>query len=312
MRNPKHAYLIMAHDNWSILVKLLQLLDDPRHDIYLHLDAKSYPHDLNFDFLCYSQLFIIGSKPVYWADYSQVETELRLLKEASTNEYSYYHLLSGVDLPLKTNDTRYNFFEHSKKNFIGIVPHESFYSVRRVKYYHLFLHNSLYRKCKLLKAFDRILEYLQRIIGIDRLGCNSWKIIDGWQWFSIRHELCMLLIHSERNIRKIFQYSIASDELFIQTYVYNIPGLRETLYDETDLKKGSMRYIDWQRGKPYIFGGNETEHDLNLLMNSPYMFARKFTEEHSSDLVDRIYRLLMTLQDNNTREVKYKEWKRSY
>ena len=39
--NEKHAYLIMAHNNWKILEKLLILLDDKRNDIYLHIDLKS-------------------------------------------------------------------------------------------------------------------------------------------------------------------------------------------------------------------------------------------------------------------------------
>jgi len=36
----KHAYLIIAHGNWVILEKLLNLLDDEKNDIYLHIDAK--------------------------------------------------------------------------------------------------------------------------------------------------------------------------------------------------------------------------------------------------------------------------------
>ena len=37
----KHAYLIMAHNNPYILKKLLNLIDDKRNDIYLHIDKKS-------------------------------------------------------------------------------------------------------------------------------------------------------------------------------------------------------------------------------------------------------------------------------
>lgn len=36
----KHAYLIIAHNNWSVLERLLVLLDDNRNDIYLHIDKK--------------------------------------------------------------------------------------------------------------------------------------------------------------------------------------------------------------------------------------------------------------------------------
>ena len=282
--NNKHAYLIMAHDNWPILAKLLCLLDDPRHDIYLHIDVKSARFfDMKWISLQYSRLTVIEPRNVYWADYSVTDTELRLLKAAAQQKYTYYHLLSGVDFPLKSNEERFRFFEESGKNFIGIVPKESYYSVRRVKFFHPFVHCFLYRNCKLLKAADRLFEYLQRGIGINRLHDTKWKIIDGWTWFSIRNDLCMELVRSEGQIRKMFRSSIASDELFIQTFVYNTPGFRETLYDETDLKRGSMRYIDWKRGKPYTW--ENTEENYLLLMNSPYMFARKFSEEKSGALI---------------------------
>ena len=38
----RHAYLIMAYNNWRQLRMLLELLDDPRNDIYIHID-KSVP-----------------------------------------------------------------------------------------------------------------------------------------------------------------------------------------------------------------------------------------------------------------------------
>ena len=294
---PKHAYLIMAHDNWPILRKLLLLLDDFRHDIFLHLDAKSEAFDLQTESLITkSKLRIIESKPVYWADYSVVETTLRLLKEAVSGKYSYYHLLSGADLPLKTNNERYRFFEDSQKNFIGIVPSEFWYSVRRVKYYHPLVHNRYYRTNKALKIADRLLEYGQRITGVNRLKGISWKIIDGWTWFSIRHDLCQELIEAEKMFNSMFHSTIASDELFIQTFVYNQPTLRMTLYDESNLKNGSMRYIDWKRGKPYTWGGEAK--DYQLLMSSPYMFARKFSAEQSGELADRIFSRLMEEQNN--------------
>ena len=37
----KHAYLIMAHNEFEILKILLHLLDDERNDIYLHIDSKA-------------------------------------------------------------------------------------------------------------------------------------------------------------------------------------------------------------------------------------------------------------------------------
>ena len=150
-----------------------------------------------------------------------------------------------------------------------------------------------------MKIADRLLEYCQHITGVNRLKNNNWKIIDGWTWFSIRHDLCQNLIEAEKMLNSMFHSTIASDELFIQSFVYNQPILRRTLYDENDLKNGSMRYIDWKRGKPYTWG-REAEKDFQLLMNSPYMFARKFSEEKSGELADRIFLRLMDEQNGHT------------
>ena len=48
----KHAYLIMAHNEFHILEKLILLLDDSRNDIYIHIDSKVK----NFNFKYYEQL----------------------------------------------------------------------------------------------------------------------------------------------------------------------------------------------------------------------------------------------------------------
>ena len=37
----RHAYLILAHTNFGQLRKLLELLDDPRNDIFVHVDGKA-------------------------------------------------------------------------------------------------------------------------------------------------------------------------------------------------------------------------------------------------------------------------------
>ena len=48
----KHAYLIMSHNDFYILEKLLRLLDDRRNDIYVHIDKKVK----NFDFKYFKKI----------------------------------------------------------------------------------------------------------------------------------------------------------------------------------------------------------------------------------------------------------------
>ncbi|MGV7557899.1 beta-1,6-N-acetylglucosaminyltransferase, partial [Mycobacterium kansasii] len=78
-----------------------------------------------------------------------VEAMFALLECArDTGEYSYFHFLSGNDMPIKDNEIVFNFFENSyPQNFIDILDFENvnktsyFYETsemieERVKYYY--------------------------------------------------------------------------------------------------------------------------------------------------------------------------------
>ena len=102
----KHAYLIMAHTQPELLKKLLQMLDNERNDIYLHIDskAKDYPLDEVAAVLKKSKCIFTERTDVKWGSYSQINCEMVLLKEAVKTEHVYYHLLSGMDLPIKSQN----------------------------------------------------------------------------------------------------------------------------------------------------------------------------------------------------------------
>ena len=61
-----------------------------------------------------------------------------------------------------------------------------------------------------------------------------------------------------------------------------------SVYDKVDDYKGCMRFIDWNKGNPYIF----RSIDFEQLMSSDRMFARKFDEKVDFDIVERIFEAL--------------------
>ena len=80
----RHAYLIMAFNHPQQLLTLLHLLDDKRNDLFIHIDADAdFPMDCLRSAVHCAGLFIIDRLPIRWAEYSQVEAELRLLKAAT-------------------------------------------------------------------------------------------------------------------------------------------------------------------------------------------------------------------------------------
>ena len=103
--NNRHAYLILAHKNFGQLHKLIMLLDDPRNDIFVHVDKKAAFDSSEWTDVCrHSRLVFLDNRlHVNWGGVSIMRSELALLKAAtSTGGYSYYHLLSGMDLVVTT------------------------------------------------------------------------------------------------------------------------------------------------------------------------------------------------------------------
>lgn len=80
----KHAYLILAYNNLYVLEKCIELLEYPMNDIFVHLDVKTSnaEHWIKRIQEKFSRVIFIERKNVKWADYSQTNAELELLKAA--------------------------------------------------------------------------------------------------------------------------------------------------------------------------------------------------------------------------------------
>lgn len=93
-------------------------MDYPEHDIHIHFDKKRYSEEVEQITAIHSNLTIISEISVHWGSYSVVECEFLLMKLAIQTPHSYYHVLSGVDLPLKRAGEMYALFEGSCKQFV--------------------------------------------------------------------------------------------------------------------------------------------------------------------------------------------------
>lgn len=282
MEEYKHAYLIIAHNEFEILKVLLSMLDDERNDIYLHFDKKAGKVNLEEFKTIKSRLIILNNRlDVRWGHSSQIRVELLLFEEAyKVGEYAYYHLLSGVDLPIKTQDYIHHFFDiHNGCEFVGYVP--ELFDERVLKYY-LFI--GLEKKSNVL---DCILKYLnicslktQDLLHIRRKRDIQFR--KGCNWVSITPVLVRLLLEKKEYILKRFRYTCCGDELFVQSVLWN-SELKERIYNQQDEFLGCMRCIDWKRGKPYVW----RNEDFSILKQSEALFARKFGSK-DMDIVFKI------------------------
>ncbi|MPQ43538.1 beta-1,6-N-acetylglucosaminyltransferase [Clostridium tarantellae] len=281
----KHAYMIIAHNNFYILEKLLKLIDDERNDVFIHIDKKVVDVDLQYikSITKKSKTTLIEPRlNIFWGSSTQVDVELALLKNAVKGNYDYYHLISGVDLPLKSQDYIHKFFEENKgTEFIGFTNHDDV--APRVKYYRIFTNTSFYRN-KLISYVDRVNAKVQSILGVNRLKHNNYTLRRGAQWFSITNDLAKHILSKKEEIVKFCDKTICSDEVFMQTFTLN-SKFKDKLHSITSENNGSFRCIDWKRGNPYVFRSK----DFQELVQSPYLFARKFDVNVDKEIVDKIY-----------------------
>ena len=292
----KHAYLIMCHTNINQLCILLDLLDDKRNDIFLHIDKKTRNYSIENlkTHSVYSRLFFVKPMYVNWGGSSQIKLEIKLLKEASKTPYDYYHLISGMDLPIKTQDEIHSFFS---KNFghdyisLGLKYSDYIsgknmdlnYFYNRLNYYYLFQNCITRGKNRWLSKWQWYSIRIQRKLNINRIRNASIEFYKGFNWFSITHSTACYVLNEYYKLKKYFRYTFCADEIFLQTIMMN--SINTNKINDNDL-----RYIDWVRGNPYTF----KIADYNTLMNTNKLFARKFDINIDEKIVYKIRDTLLS------------------
>ena len=292
----KQAYLIIAHNKIEQLKFLVSLLDYEKNDIYILFDKKAQiDRELKEQIesvVKKSTLYFTKEIPIYWGDYSLVEAELELFTTAlKNNDYSMYHLLSGVDLPLDTAENIYNFFDERKDyNFLTMVSDDLFEKNKiyeRVSFKYLAPHlSSRIINNKILKKglniYRRFEIELQRMLKIDSFKKYNIDLKYASNWCSLNHKAVQVLVREREFIKRVFKKTRVNDELFIPTILEkndllnSVYSLKPTNDEPTDFQ-GNLRYINWWDGSPYTWtDSDEDVEQLKYGKKQGHLFSRKF------------------------------------
>ena len=279
MDNRKHAYLIITHANFDYLKLLIKKLDSPNNDFFVLIDKKSKCDLLSLKMsVSLSKIFIVKRMKIYWGDYSQIKAEMLLFQNAvKQNHYSYYHLLSGVDIILKSKEEIFSFFdENAGYEFVEVNSRqESGKYHNRLRYFFFFEKGKSREKGKLRYFLNQLSLHIQYFIGTDRLR-NKPFVYKGSNWVSITDEFANYIVNNFKKYKHMFKYSTCGDAMFVQTLIMDSP-FKDKVYP-----KGNLRKIDWKRGRPYSW----QEKDFDELMSSGCLFARKI---ENSSLYNKIF-----------------------
>ncbi|HBC28949.1 MAG TPA: glycosyl transferase [Prevotellaceae bacterium] len=281
---PRHAFLVIAHHEPRVLMALLSQLDAEGFDVYLHLDAKAT--DMLVRFASYKPrlggfCLLPQHLDVRWGHLGQVEVEMLLLKEAARHgPYAYYHILSGVDLLLKSPaELRLAFGKHPTQEYVGYWNSPAHLrDLRRKVSRHYLATCHMKDKGTLvhtLAAFVR-----NCVLAVQKVACYHRPVPQGVyfrkgsNWASITEEFCRYVLVHEPLLHSRLRRTLCADEIFLQTLLWSSP-YRNRAYDASaeDTESSTLRKIDWKRGSPYVW----TDMDISELLASPAVFARKFS-----------------------------------
>lgn len=289
----KVAMLIIAHHQPSHLAKLIKALNCDWVHFFIHVDkkvdiagfVKMVPKSSNINFLDTNQRV-----KVYWGGYSQVKATLNLLKAARhCGEYfDRFCLISGSDFPIKSINHIREVFD-TKREFIRVD--------RRLGDLDS---NTHYRFVRYLYFMDN--PFLQRIGWSEKIPRKAYKKISlyhGSTWWSLTSQCIdyiMEFLKNNRDYNCFHQWTLSSDEIFFHSIVKNSPFASNISHDfervsSSDdyfqLNEHGCMYVDWNAKNVALPKVLELE-DYNDLVNSSCLFARKFDQNKSSDLVEML------------------------
>ena len=296
MEQIKHAYLILAHHEFDILGRLLIALDHEQNDIFIHVDRKvgTLPQLATR----FAHLYVLEERiDVRWGDVSVIEAELLLFEEAQKRgPYGHYHLLSGVDMPLRSQAEIHTFFNnHAGKLFIGFsAGDQSEQITRKVRRYHLFPRH--FRTVSgTTGSIRRVIRFLglrlQFLFAVYRHRAINFK--KGTQWVSVTEPFVSYVLTQKKHILAQYKMTFCADGIVLQTLCWN-SSFRADIYDVALEGTGSQRLIRWKDNVLHDWGND----DFDELISANYMFARKFNSSQI-EIVDRLLASIVPAKTNN-------------
>ena len=278
----KLAHLILAHNQPEQLGRLINRLQHPDVDIYIHLDKKTDPEPFRHLTDIKNVYLIRNNIKVYWGTYAIVKATLNSFNEIihSGKEYQYLNLLSGQDYPLKPQQALHDFLaQNPGKAFMNYLHFDTEWqeALSRVQEYHL----NNYRipgKFLLQKLVNKVLGKREMPDGMVPVGRS--------QWFTIAMD-CVRYIdeywQEHPKFRHFIKLTWGPDEFVFQTILFN-SQYREAMVNN------DLRYIDWSGGgvSPKML----TDSDADALAASGKYFARKFDISRDPEILNKLDELI--------------------
>jgi hypothetical protein len=265
--------MMLVHKNENQVNRLVNHLSKD-FDVYVHID-KNYSLKINTQ----NNVFVYKKYKTYWGSFNQIIATLYLLSEAHRKGYDRYILISGQDLPVKTNEEIRTFFENDGNEYIEVfkIPRNDRQhanpTIERITQYH---------GIKKSDIIIRLRRKINHLVGRDWLRPEDYVFYGGSNWTNYTKncvEKILEYIKKDKKYIKRYKWTICADEIFYQTILHQLKGI--------NIINDDLRYVDWETGPGYprIL----QEEDYEKIIGSKALFARKFDENMDKEIMEKIY-----------------------
>lgn len=268
----KHAWLVIAHNEFEILQLLLDALDGPEDDIFVHIDRKVKV--LPTLRTGKSALHVLESRlDVRWGNVTQIQCELALMEEAlKYGPYGYYHIISGTHLPLQNKEAVHAFYEahkgHELMNLWEEDPRDIGNKLARYNFFTRQFTNPHPGLKKLAHFSWRVTQFVQKKLKVNRYPSESFYKSDNW--VSLTEDAVRFLVSRKDEILRKYRFTYCGDEYFVATELMKKP-------DEFSIEDSKfILKVIFKKHNPEVL----TMHDYDMLRECGYLFGRKFSSAH--------------------------------
>jgi hypothetical protein len=293
------AYIIIAHKSPSQLYRLVSRLNDGLSGFFIHIDKKV--NLSTFDGLSdFGELVqFVDRVDAKWGSWGLVQGTLNAMKaiKSSGKKFDRIFLLSGQDYPIKSNEYINDFLLKSRHSvFIDYFPIPNYEKWPggdrggwyRVDKYYIGLKPYQFFVSKSLNLLSTYIPFLRRKMpaGMAAYTGSQWWCID---MYALNYILDFDL--KNPSYRAFHQFTFVPDELFFHMIIANSTDERLV----KSIENNNKRLMIWE--KPNSAHPNMlTVNDLPAILASDHLFARKFDEDHDSEILDLIDNKILQLE----------------
>lgn len=286
--NMNYAIIMTVHNNPKQIRRLCESLINEKANFFIHVDKKSNLFEFENELKDIPRVNIFTEHKVYWADISQVDATISLLKRAVEAKMNYVFFISGQDYLIKKDNNLLKYVEMNK-NYMEYehLPYPKWCGNGRTDryiYYHNIINNNHLKKFNPRNRYymflNRLLVKFQVKLKTNRKFIKNMEPYSGANWFNINYDCAKYIVDNYIKIYKYFKFVQFPDEMFIQTLILN-SKFKNTVVNNT------LRYVDWFSGpeEPRIL----TYEDYDKIIKSNNLFCRKVDlkkDEKIFDLID--------------------------